>query len=90
MVLQAAAKVTAQGVRVPPEHRNVVYLMGWWQSTNRTVRIALGVLTRVFPPGLVDEVVVECGWVEQRSRLLPARVVVCFVLAMCLFAGAGL
>ncbi|MFE5828259.1 IS4 family transposase [Streptomyces erythrochromogenes] len=52
-------------------------------------RIALGVLTRVFPPGLVDEVVAECGRVEQRSRLLPARVVVYFVLAMCLFSGQG-
>ncbi|MEU3355362.1 IS4 family transposase [Streptomyces sp. NPDC037389] len=52
-------------------------------------RIALGVLTRVFPPELVDEVVTECGRVEQRSRLLPARVVVYFVLAMCLFSGQG-
>ncbi|MER7780688.1 IS4 family transposase [Streptomyces sp. NPDC096191] len=52
-------------------------------------RIALGVLTRVFPPELVDEVVEECGRVEQRSRLLPARVVVYFVLAMCLFSGQG-
>jgi hypothetical protein len=50
-------------------------------------RIAIGVLTRVFPPGLVDEVIVESGRVEQRSRLLPARVVVYFVLAMCLFFG---
>ncbi|MFF8716352.1 transposase domain-containing protein, partial [Streptomyces sp. NPDC015184] len=46
-------------------------------------------LTREFPPGLVDEVVAECGRVEQRSRLLPARVVVYFVLAMCLFSGQG-
>lgn len=52
-------------------------------------RIALGVLTRVFPPELVDEVVADCGRVEQRSRLLPARVVVYFVLAMCLFSGQG-
>ncbi|MCX4554045.1 MULTISPECIES: IS4 family transposase [unclassified Streptomyces] len=52
-------------------------------------RIALGVLTRVFPPELVDEVVVECGRAEERSRLLPARVVVYFVLAMCLFSGQG-
>lgn len=52
-------------------------------------RIALGVLTRVFPPELVDEVVVGCGRLEQRSRLLPARVVVYFVLAMCLFSGQG-
>lgn len=50
-------------------------------------RIALGVLTRAFPAELVDEVVAETGRVEQRSRLLPARVVVYFVLAMCLFSG---
>lgn len=52
-------------------------------------RIALGVLTRAFPPALIDEVVAECGRVEQRRRLLPARVVVYFVLAMCLFSGHG-
>jgi hypothetical protein len=52
-------------------------------------RIALGVLTRAVPPGLVDEVVAGCGRGEQRHRLLPARVVVYFVLAMCLFAGQG-
>lgn len=52
-------------------------------------RIALGVLTRVFPPELIDEVVAGCGRTEQRSRLLPARVVVYFVLAMCLFFGQG-
>src|SRR3954464_7213748 len=52
-------------------------------------RGALGVLTRVFPPDLVDEVVAECGRAEQRQRLLPARVVVYFVLAMCLFSGQG-
>ncbi|WP_329472585.1 transposase domain-containing protein [Streptomyces sp. NBC_01723] len=48
-------------------------------------RIALGVLARVFPPELVE----ECGRVELRSRLLPARVMVYFVLAMCLFSGQG-
>ncbi|WP_443050791.1 transposase domain-containing protein, partial [Streptomyces sp. H27-D2] len=53
-------------------------------------RIALGVLTRAFPPELVDEVVVVgCGRTEERRRLLPARVVVYFVLAMCLFSGQG-
>lgn len=50
-------------------------------------RIAIGVLTRAFPRELVDEVIAETGRVEQRSRLLPARVVVYFVLAMCLFFG---
>jgi hypothetical protein len=50
-------------------------------------RIALGVLTRVFPAELVDEVVAETGRGEKRTRLLPARVTVYFVLAMCLFSG---
>ncbi|KOG48448.1 hypothetical protein ADK75_21075, partial [Streptomyces virginiae] len=50
-------------------------------------RIALGVLTRAFPAELVDEVVAEAGRTEQRNRLLPARVTVYFVLAMCLFSG---
>lgn len=33
--------------------------------------------------------VAECGRVEKRHRLLPARVVVYFVLAMRLFCGHG-
>jgi hypothetical protein len=51
--------------------------------------ISIGVLTRVFPPELVDRVVGEAGRVEQRHRLLPARVVVYYVLAMALFADAS-
>jgi hypothetical protein len=51
--------------------------------------ISIGVLTRVFPPELVDRVVAEAGRVEQRHRLLPARVVVYYVLAMALFADAS-
>jgi hypothetical protein len=37
----------------------------------------------------VDEVVRAAGRAEQRVRLLPARVVVYFVLALGLFAGCG-
>lgn len=51
--------------------------------------IAIGVLTTTFPPELVDRVVAECGRAERRHRLLPARVVVYFTLAMCLFAQVG-
>jgi transposase IS4-like protein/DDE family transposase len=51
--------------------------------------ISIGVLTRVFPPELVDRVVGEAGRAEQRHRLLPARVVVYYVLAMALFADAS-
>lgn len=49
--------------------------------------ISLGVLTRVFPPEVIDEVLIECGRVERRNRLLPARVVVYYVLALALFAS---
>lgn len=52
-------------------------------------RIAIGLLTRTFPPELVDRIVEESGKTGQRQRLLPPRVVVYFVLAMCLFSGQG-
>ena len=54
-----------------------------------TDRIALGALTRTFPPELVDQVVGETGRAEQRRRLLPARVVVYFVLALALYSQAA-
>jgi hypothetical protein len=50
-------------------------------------RIAIGVLTSIYPPELVDRVVAEAGRTQQRQRLLPARVVVWLVLAMALFSG---
>ncbi len=50
-----------------------------------TDRIGLGVLTRLVHRDLVDEVLVDTGKTERRRRLLPARVVVYFVLAMTLF-----
>jgi hypothetical protein len=52
-------------------------------------RIAIGVLTRTYPPALVDRVITESGAQERRHRLLPARVVVYYVLAMCLFSQVG-
>jgi Insertion element 4 transposase N-terminal len=50
-------------------------------------RIAIGTLTKAFPPELIDEVVAQTGRTQRRHRLLPARVTVYFVLAMCLFFG---
>jgi hypothetical protein len=47
-------------------------------------RISVGVLTRVFTPELAVE---AAGAREQRRRLLPARLVVYFVLALWLFRG---
>jgi IS4 transposase len=49
--------------------------------------LGIGVLTRLFHRDLVDEVVVETGRKEQRVRLLPARVMVYYVLALALFFG---
>ena len=48
----------------------------WSNDERLTDRIAVGVLTSMFPPALVDEVLEATGRVEQRHRLLPARVVV--------------
>ena len=50
-----------------------------------TDRIGLGVLTRLMHRDLIDEVLADTGRTERRRRLLPARVVVYFVLAMTLF-----
>ena len=50
-----------------------------------TDRIGLGVLTRLVHRDLVDEVLADTGRTERRRSLLPARVVVYFVLAMTLF-----
>jgi hypothetical protein len=52
-------------------------------------QVALGVLTRTFPPELVDQAVAATGRVEQRHRLLPARLVVYYVLGLALFSGMG-
>lgn len=49
----------------------------------------VGELTRVVPFELVDGVLEESGARERRLRLLPSRVGVYFVLAMCLFPRAG-
>src|SRR5260221_4111682 len=52
-----------------------------------TDRIGIGVLTRLIDRDLVDDVLAETGRAEQRSRLMPARVVVYYVLGLCLFFG---
>jgi hypothetical protein len=54
-----------------------------------TDHISIGVLTRVFPPVLVDGVVAAAERRERRQRLMPARVVVYYVLALALFADCS-
>lgn len=51
--------------------------------------ISIGLLTRTYPPELVDRVVAEAGKTEARHRLLPARVVVYYVMAMALYAESS-
>jgi hypothetical protein len=48
--------------------------------------VSVGVLTRVFPPELVDEVIAEVGRTEQRHRALPARVMAYFSIGMALYS----
>ncbi len=54
-----------------------------------TDHVALGVLTQTVPPALVDAVVAATGRQEQRRRLLPARVMVYYVLALALHSETG-
>src|ERR1017187_816907 len=55
----------------------------------RAGRVGIGVLAKVFPPELVDRVVEQAGVREQRTRTLPARVVVYYLLAMGLFFNSS-
>jgi hypothetical protein len=61
---------------------------GLSESADRlTDRIGIGVIAKFVTRDLVDEVINNTGRVERRSRLLPARVVVYYVLALTLFYG---
>lgn len=61
-----------------------------WRKPETTERlsdhISIGVLTRTYPPATIDAAVAETGKREQRHRLLPARVMVYYVMAMALFS----
>ena len=48
--------------------------------------VSVGVLTRVFPPRLVDEVIAGAGRTQLRSRSLPARVMAYFSIGMALYS----
>jgi hypothetical protein len=51
--------------------------------------IGLGFLAAFCPPATVDRILEETGRMEQRTRLLPSRLVVYYVLAMALYAREG-
>ncbi len=52
-------------------------------------RVRMGVLSRTFTPELVDFAIDEAGAREERTRALPARLMVYFALTMWLFTGSG-
>jgi Insertion element 4 transposase N-terminal/Transposase DDE domain len=49
--------------------------------------LSLGVIARIYRRGLVDQVLLETRSKEKRQRLLPARLVVYYVIALALFFG---
>jgi hypothetical protein len=67
------------------------------RTITRTITVAAGVyapghlgeLTQIVPFELADGVLAEAGVVQRRLRVLPSRVGLYFVLAMCLFPATG-
>src|SRR5918997_4639994 len=57
------------------------------ESGRLTDHVTLGVLRSVVHRDVIDDVIRESGKREERSRLLPAHVVVYYVLALNLFFG---
>lgn len=51
--------------------------------------VSLGVLTRVFTPREVDAAIGRTGAAGQRNRLLPARMMVYYVMALALFSSGS-
>ena len=51
--------------------------------------VSLGVLTRVFPPEVVDRVIAACGRTEQRRRSLPARSMAYFAMGMAMHSDGS-
>lgn len=51
--------------------------------------ISLGVIASVFPRSVIDDVLAQTGKASQRSRELPAHVVVYYVVAMALYMQAS-
>ena len=62
---------------------------GWVRpATDRRLSdlVSIGLLTRVFPPDVVDEAIDDAGRREVRNRVLPARVMVYFAIGMAMYS----
>ena len=60
---------------------------GWKKpetETRLSDLVSVGLLTRVFPADVVDEVIAGCDRTEQRHRSLPARVMAYFAMGLAL------
>lgn len=66
---------------------------GGWRKPESDRRlsdlVSVGVLTRVFPRALVDQVIAQAGRTEQRHRALPARVMAYFAIGMGLYSDGS-
>src|SRR6266568_4132004 len=63
---------------------------GWSSTVGRLLTgVGGGVLAQQVPPRLVDEVLEATGRSQQRFRVVPARLGVYFVLALCLFSSSS-
>ncbi len=81
-----AKAIAARPDLVKPNREELAELTGRPLGTIADVADAAAT-PRAFPPELVDEAVEVTGTREQRRRLLPARLMVYFVLALWLFRG---
>ena len=52
------------------------------EDSRLTDNISIGVLTKTFTKDLIDEILSSTNKMEQRTRLLPARVVMHYTIAM--------
>jgi len=65
---------------------------GWKKSeSDRRLSdlVSVGVLAKVFPAEVVDEVIAQCGRTEQRRRSLPARSMAYFSMGMALHSDGS-
>lgn len=51
--------------------------------------VSVGVVTKVFRPDVVDEVIAQCGRTEQRHRSLPAQMMAYFAVGLALHADGS-
>jgi len=51
--------------------------------------VSVGVVTKVFPADVVDEVIAACGRTEQRHRSLPAQTMAYFAIGLALHADGS-